>query len=373
MALFQLILHNFFSFIFIISLIVFIHEFGHFFVARLCGVKVDEFAIGFGRELFGFNDKKGTRWKICLWPLGGYVKMYGDKNGASMPDAEAIANMSEDEKKISFVGKNVWQRMAIVIAGPIANFVLAIFIFTILFRLNGLNTVLPVIDEVFPESAAFESGLKKGDKILAIDGNEISDFNDVRIAVITSLSDDLVFKIQREISKNEKIFEVKIAPKIQTRKDFFGDEVKMKTLGVSASAVSHQDLNLGQSFIRANIETYQTSVAILKALGELITGKRSVAELGGPIKIAKYSGKTVDMGITSVLWFMAMISVNLGVMNLLPVPVLDGGHLFFYIIEAIFRKPLSQKVQKIGFQFGMSLVLALMIFTTINDVRQLLN
>lgn len=373
MALTQLILHNFFSFIFIISFIVFIHEFGHFFVARLCGVKVDEFAIGFGRELFGFNDKKGTRWKICLWPLGGYVKMHGDRNAASMPDSEAIAKMSPEEKKKSFITKTVYQRMAIVAAGPIANFILAIFIFTILFRMNGLNIVLPIVDEVLPDSAAFESGLKKGDKILAIDGHEISDFNDVRIAVVSSLNDNLVFKIQRQISKNEKILEIKVAPKIQVRKDFFGDEVKLKTLGVSASQVTHQDLSLAQSFVHANSETYKTSIAIFKAIGELVTGKRSLEELGGPIKIAKYSGKTVDMGFTAVLWFMAMISVNLGVMNLLPVPVLDGGHLFFYVIEIIKKKPLSQKAQQIGFRVGLSLVLALMIFTTLNDIRQLIN
>jgi len=369
----QLILHNFFSFVFIISLIVFIHEFGHFFVARLCGVKVDEFSLGFGRELFGFKDKKGTRWKFCLLPFGGYVKMYGDKNGASMPDAEAIAKMSLEDKKISFVGKNVYQRMAIVIAGPVANFILAIFIFTILFRVNGINNVLPIVDEVLPESAALEAGLKKGDKILAIDEKEIVDFNDVRIAVVSSLEEQLIFKVQRQVSKKEKILEIKVAPKMQVRKDVFGEDVNIKTLGITASEVSHQNLNLSQSFLRANKETYQTSVAILKAIGELITGRRSVEELGGPIKIAKYSGKTMDMGFVAVLWFMAMISVNLGVMNLLPVPVLDGGHLFFYIFEAIFRKPLSPKVQRIGFQIGFSLVLALMIFTTFNDIRHLIN
>lgn len=369
MALTQLIFHNFFSFVFIISLIVFVHEFGHFFVARLCGVKVDEFSLGFGKKLFGFKDKKGTEWKFCLLPFGGYVKMYGDRNGASMPDAEAIANMSAEDKKISFVGKSVYQRMAIVAAGPVANFILAIFIFTILFRVNGLTSVLPIVEEVMPESAALESGLKKGDEILAIDDREIKDFNQVREAVVASLDDELLFKIKR----NEEILEVKILPKFQVRKDLFGDEVKIKTIGVSASQVSHQELNLLQSFDHSTKETYHISVSIFKAIGELITGKRSVEELGGPIKIAKYSGKTVDMGFLAVLWFMAMISVNLGVMNLLPVPVLDGGHLFFYFFEAIFKKPLSPKVQQAGFRIGLSLILALMIFTTFNDIRNLIN
>lgn len=346
---------------------MFIHEFGHFFVARLCGVKVDEFSLGFGKKLFGFVDKKGTQWKFCLLPFGGYVKMFGDRNGASMPDAEAIAKMSPEDKKISFACKNVWQRMAIVIAGPIANFILAIFIFTILFRINGLTTVLPIVDEVMPESAAFEAGLKNGDEILEINGKEIGDFNEVRELVISAAEAELLFKIKR----GEKISEIKIAPKIQVRKDFFGDEIKVGTLGVTSAATSQRDLNLAESFVEANKETYRISISIFKAIGELIAGKRSLEELGGPIKIAKYSGKTVEMGAFVVMWFMAMISINLGVMNLLPVPVLDGGHLFFYAIEAILKKPLSQQTQQIGFRIGLSLVLALMIFTTLNDLRQL--
>lgn len=367
MALTQLIIQNLFSFIFIISLIVFIHEFGHFFVARLCGVKVEEFSIGFGRKLFGFFDKKGTEWKFCLLPFGGYVKMFGDRNGASMPDSEAIAAMSLEDKKKSFIGKNVYQRMAIVSAGPIANFILAILIFTFLFKLNGLSSVLPIVDEVLPESAAYENGLKKGDKILAIDGAEIHDFDDMRQIVVSAADRELVFKIER----GEEIFESKITPKNQVRKDFFGDDVKMGTLGVTASEVSHKELNIGQSFVEANVQTYKISMAIFKALGELITGKRSVEELGGPIKIAKYSGKTVEMGALAVIWFMALISINLGVMNLLPVPVLDGGHLFYYVIEAICGKPLPQKVQQMGFRFGLAIVLTLMVFTTFNDIRQI--
>ena len=367
MILAQLILQNFFSFILIISLIVFIHEFGHFIVARWCGVKVDEFAIGFGKELIGFTDKQNTRWKFCLFPIGGYVKMHGDRNAASIPDVELVKNMTAEEKKISFLGKNVYQRMAIVVAGPVANFLLAIVIFTFLFRLNGLTTIAPIVDEVLPESAAFASGLQKGDEILQVDDVEIVTFDDMRQIVTTSADRTLAFKIKR----NDRIIDLDLTPKIRTTKDFFGDEVRIGMIGVSASEVTHEKLNLGQSFLRANVETYNTSISIFKALGELLTGQRSLEELGGPIKIAKYSGKTVEMGFIAVIWFMAMISVNLGVMNLLPVPVLDGGHLFYYIIEAIFRKPLSQKLQQIGFKIGFSLVMTLMLFTTFNDVRQL--
>ncbi len=367
MTILSLILHNLLSFILIISFIVFIHELGHFLVARLCGVKVDEFSIGFGRELCGFFDKKGTRWKICLLPLGGYVKMHGDKNGMSIPDIEAIEKMSPSERKISFLGKNVFQRMAIVASGPLANFLLAILLFGFLFKANGINTVLPIISEVSPQSAAMEAGLKKGDKILAINRKEISDFNQVREATIDTGFQELSFEIKR----GEEILTIKITPRMEVRKDFFGEEKKMKTIGIMASEVSHQDLNLLQSFREGAKETAHISTAIFKALGQLITGKRSLEELGGPIKIAQYSGKTVDMGIYVVIWFTAMISVNLGVMNILPVPVLDGGHLFFYIIEAIMGKPLSRQAQQIGFRIGLSLVMALIIFTTLNDLRQL--
>lgn len=369
MALSQLILHNFLSFIFIVSLIVFIHEFGHFIVARWCGVKVEEFSLGFGRELFGRFDKKGTRWKFCLLPFGGYVKMFGDRNGASMPDDELLAKMSKADKKKSFLGKNVWQRMAIVGAGPVANFILTIVLFTFLLSQNGLNLVLPIVDEVLPQSAAFDAGLKKGDKILEIDGKEISDFEEMRTIVTMSADRELHFKI----SRGEEIFEMNITPKNSLRQDFFGDEVKMGTLGVTASEVTHRDLNLGESFVQANVITYKTTLAIFKALGELITGRRDLQELGGPIKIAQYSGKTVSMGFETVIWFMAMISLNLGVMNLLPIPVLDGGHLFFYVIEALKGRPLPQKVQQVGFRVGLSLVLALMVFTTVNDIRNLFN
>lgn len=368
MSLIQLILQNFVAFVLIISAIVFIHEFGHFFVARLCKVKVEEFAIGFGRELWGFNDKHGTRWKICPIPFGGYVKMFGDKNGASMPDTEVLAQMTKAEKKQSFVGKTVWQRMAIVVAGPVANFVLAILIFTALFRVNGLNVVLPVVDTVVEGSAAAEVGMKKGDKILAINGKEISTFDEVREVVATASDKELRINLLRE---DEKIIELVVTPKIQTTKNIFGEEVKVGMLGISALEGEHKDLNLWQSFIAANKETYRMSVSIFKAIGELITGQRSVEELGGPIKIAKYSGKTFEMGVLAVLWFSAMISLNLGVMNLLPIPVLDGGHLFFYVIEAIRGKALPQRVQQISFQVGLSLVLGLMLFTTFNDVRQI--
>ena len=197
MSIIQIILHNLFSFVAIISVIVFIHEFGHFIVARWCGVKIEEFAIGFGKKIFGFRDKKGTEWKFCILPFGGYVKMYGDKNGASIPDIELIKKMSAHERKISFLGKNVYQRIAIVGAGPVANFILAIFIFTGLFKINGIAQIEPVVSEIVENSASFEAGIKKGDRILKIDNVEIEDFQKMRNLVVTGLEKDLNFKIQR--------------------------------------------------------------------------------------------------------------------------------------------------------------------------------
>ncbi len=368
MPLLELFLQNFFSFIILISLIVFIHEFGHFYVARLCGVKIDEFSIGFGKEICGFNDKKGTRWKFCLIPLGGYVKMYGDRNGMSIPDVEGARNMTDEEKAKSFIFKNVYKRIAIVLAGPVANFILAIFIFTILFNINGVNVIPPVIGEITKDSAAYQAGLQTDDKIVTINDVAVEDFEDIRVIVSQSAEKPLNLQIIRQGQQ----INVTATPKSQITKDIFGDEVKVGMLGVGAKEITSKKINLGQSFVEANKETYRVSIAILKAIGELISGKRSVEELGGPIKIAKYSGKTVEMGIIAILWFVAMISVNLGVMNLLPVPVLDGGHLFYYFIEMLRGKPLPQKAQQIGYQIGLSIVLTLMLFTTFNDIRQII-
>jgi regulator of sigma E protease len=367
MALLQLVLENFFSFVILISAIVFIHEFGHFYVARLCGVKIEEFSLGFGRELFGFFDRKKTRWKFCLIPMGGYVKMFGDKNGASMPNLEEIAKMSQADKNQSFLFKNVYQRIAIVAAGPVFNFLLAIIIFTFLFQAKGINLSTPVIGEVMKDGAAFESGLLAGDKILIIDGKEITDFEQIR-EVVSQNADK---KLQLKVERNQKIIDLEVTPKFKSVKDIFGEEVKIGMLGIVGAEGLHRELNFAESFIEANKETYRVSIAIFKAIGELATGKRSLEELGGPIKIAKYTGKTVEMGFLMVLWFVAMISVNLGVMNLLPIPVLDGGHLFYYFIEALRGKPLSYQVQKIGFQIGFGLLAALMVFTTLNDIRHL--
>jgi regulator of sigma E protease len=255
----------------------------------------------------------------------------------------------------------------VVSAGPIANFLLAIVLFTVIFRVQGLSTVLPIVDEVKQDGAAYAAGIKTGDVILKIDNEEIKDFEKIRQIVTLSADKTLLFLIEREGKK----IEVELSPKISATKDIFGDEVKVGLVGITASKVEYTKLGLVDSFVQANVETYRSSVAILKAIGELVIGKRSIKELGGPVKIAEYSGKSMSMGLMVVLWFMGMISINLGVANLLPIPVLDGGHLFFYIIEAIIGRPLPEKVQEYGFRAGFAILLTLMLFTTYNDILKL--
>ena len=369
MELLSLISHNLISFIVILSVIVFIHEFGHYFVARKCGVKIDEFAIGFGKELIGFNDKNGTRWKFCLLPFGGYVKMFGDRNPASIVDKDKIKKMTAAEKKVSFYYQNVYKRMAIVLAGPMANFILAVLLLTIIFRVQGMTVVLPIVDDLVETGAAKEAGLKIGDKITKINNKKIKNFSELQQIVSISADEELEIFIQR----NNKELSFNVTPKSLTSKDFFGNDVKIGMIGVQSGQYEYTKLGTFDSFTRANIETYNISTAVLGALRDLIIGKRSIKELGGPVKIAQYSGKSVSMGIMVVIWFIAMISINLGVLNLLPLPILDGGHFLYYVIEAMKGKPLSEKSQQLGFQFGFAIVLTLMLFTTYNDIMGLFN
>lgn len=368
----EIILNNIFSFIVIISLIVFVHEFGHYFIARLCKVKIEIFSIGFGKEIFGFNDKSGTRWKFCLIPMGGYVKMFGDRNAASMPDLSLSQSMSVEEKKQSFIYKNVYQRLAIVSAGPIANFILTIIIFTIIFRINGLNQTLPIINEIVPNSAAFDAQLLKSDKIIAINGEKISQFSDIQKTILENDNDNFSFIISRKVNGKEELLEINLKSKIEERENIFKEKVKTRFIGIIATETFHKELNLAQSFLEANKEFYQLSKSILKGLNQLITGKRSIEELSGPIKIAKYSGETFRQGLLMVLWFSALISINLGIINLLPLPTLDGGHILFYFFEIILGKPLPQKFQQSAFFIGFTLILSLMLLTLYNDINGLL-
>lgn len=355
------------AFIIILSVIVFVHEFGHYIVAKLCGVKIEVFSIGFGKELCGWNDKSGTRWKISMLPLGGYVKMYGDIDPASAPDTNKINAMTKEEQKMAFHTKRLPAKSAIVAAGPIANFILAIIILTFFFSYYGKPVTLPKISSVIEGSAAEEAGFNVNDLIIDIDGTKVSSFSDVQRIIGINTGTPVNVKILRD----EKEQQITVTPKMVPNKDMFGNEIKAPMLGISADIVSYGRLNIIIASKEAVIETYNIAASTLKAIGQMIAGERSAREISGPIGIAKYSGQSAQHGIQTVLWFITILSINLGLVNLFPIPVLDGGHLLYYFIEAVRGKPMADKIQQIGFKIGIALVATLAIFAIFNDIRNL--
>jgi regulator of sigma E protease len=367
MELLSSLLYNVIPFIFIITIIVFIHEFGHFWVARRVGVRVEVFSIGFGKELFGFNDKHGTRWKFCLIPMGGYVKMFGDKNSASQSDEALIASFSEDEKKMAFASKSLLQKSAIVIAGPVANYLLAILIFASFFTFYGTPNAKPIVTNVVENSPAEIAGIKEGDLITSINGHKVETFIDISNIMSLNVGEEVNIKFIR----NNILLEKMIMPKQFSAQDELGNEIKSYKLGIKADRLLLDSHNIFSATKLAVIECFNLSYMSLKAMGQIITGKRSAKELGGPIKIAQYSGKSAQHGIQSILWFIALLSVNLGVVNLLPIPVLDGGHLLIYLIEFSFGKKIASKVQNFGFQIGLILLIMVTIMVTFNDLISL--
>lgn len=367
MELLNAFLHNSFSFIILISVIVFIHEFGHYFIARLCGVRVEVFSIGFGPELFGWNDKSGTRWKISALPFGGYVKMFGDMNAASAPDAAKIHAMTEAEKKVAFHTKPLAAKAAVVSAGPIFNLLSAIIILAAMFMWYGKPFALPEINEVKPGSPAAEAGLNKGDIILSINNTTVKSFTDIQRMVTLHPQEKLAFTIRRG-TREETLY---ITPALSERKDAFGNVIRTGMIGIASPKTIYEKQSLIPAFASGVVETWNISGAMLVSLGQIITGKRSTDELGGPIKIAQYSGQSTSNGMQTILWFIVIISINLGVVNLFPIPVLDGGHLMYYAIEAVTGKPAAERFYYYSFRIGALLLLSLMVFSIVNDIRHL--
>ncbi|WP_068082852.1 RIP metalloprotease RseP [Polycladidibacter stylochi] len=367
--LFNSLLGTIVPFLFVLTVVVFFHELGHFWVARRCGVKIDAFSVGFGRELFGRNDKYGTRWKVCWIPLGGYVKFSGDENAASMPSREEIASMDEETRRTAFFAKSVWQRMAIVAAGPIANFILAIVIFAGLFFFLGKMETVPRVDAVRPDSAAQVAGFEPGDIILRINDSEIESFADLQRIVTASANQELRIDVDRE----GVLVHLKATPKRQELTDPFGNTQKVGVLGIEHRGRSGDVKVRSYGALEALGAGAQETWFIIARTGGYIAGlfhgTEDTSQLGGPIKIAEVSGQVAAHGIIPLVNLIAVLSVSIGLLNLLPVPVLDGGHLLFYVIEAVRGKPLNERVQDIGFRIGISLVLLLMIFTTWNDLR----
>lgn len=365
--------HYAWSFALIISIIVFVHEFGHYIVARLCGVKIETFSIGFGRELIGRTDKHGTRWKIALFPLGGYVKMYGDSSAASTPDVEKLNAMSESEKKISLHHQPLINKAMIVAAGPIANFLLTIAVFTYFIYTVGITSTQPVIGEVMKNTPAAEAGLMPGDRIAAIDGKKMRTFSDIPETLITNLYTPVTLTVER----GEKVMTLEITPIEYEEKDISGNTEKRPLIGIRSKQITRTDVSFPLAVWYATEKTYDLCATNLTALGQIITGQRSSKALTGTLGIAKLSGditKNTDGGrelLFTIAYFIAVLSAGIGLVNLFPLPMLDGGHLMFYGIEALRGRPASEKFMEYSFRAGFAIVMLLFAFTLYNDARKI--
>jgi len=358
-------------FLFVLSLVVFFHELGHFLVARWCGVRVLVFSIGFGPEIVGFNDRHGTRWKISAIPLGGFVKFFGDENAASVPDSARLAVMDADERAHSFMFQPVAKRAAIVVAGPLANFVLAIVIFAGVFMLYGKQTMSARVDSVQADSAAAEAGFKAGDVVVAINGRPIENFTEMQRIVGSSAGEMLAVTVDRDGSQ----LVLNAKPALKEVKDNFGNVQRVGILGISRS-MAPEDLKLHpvappQAVVLAVQETWSVIERTLGYIGGVIAGREAANQLGGPIRIAQMSGQVASFGFVPLIQLAAVLSVSIGLLNLFPIPLLDGGHLLFYLIEGIRGRPLSERAQEVGFRIGLAIVLMLMIFATFNDIVHL--
>ena len=359
-------------FIILIIVVVFIHEYGHFYFAKRYGVGVTDFSIGFGKEMFGWNDKSGTRWKVCAIPLGGYVKFFGDRNVYSQADNEKIIKeySKEDQDKL-FVLKPLYQRALIVFGGPLANFLLAILIFFSVYMFVGKDFTPAVINEVQKDSPAMVAGLKDNDIVVSIDGNKVKSIMEVSKFIMMSTDEFINFTVNR--SNQDLTFRVK--PNVIKSEDELGNKINKRMVGIKLGAynneVNHVKLGPTKALFYAVNEVYYVSISSLKYIGSMLTGNGDSSQLGGPIRIAKISGQVAEFGILPFISLMAYISISLGLINLFPIPMLDGGHLMFYGIEKVLGRPLSQKTQEGFFRIGMFLLLSLMFFTTFNDLKDI--
>ncbi len=359
-------------FIILILIVVFIHEYGHYYFAKKFGVGVTDFSIGFGKEIFGWNDKSGTRWKICWIPLGGYVKFFGDRNVYSQADhKEILEKYSEEDQKKLFTLKPLYQRSLIVFGGPLANFLLALVIFFSIYTFVGKDFTPAVINEVQKDSPAMVGGLKQNDVILEIDGNKVESIMDVSKFITMSTDEIIDFKVKR--SYDELILKVK--PNIVQGEDNLGNKLNKRIVGIKLGAynneINHVKLGPAQAIYHAAHEVYFVGISSLKYIGAMIFGKADTSQLGGPIRIAKISGQVAEFGVLAFISMMAYISISLGLVNLFPIPMLDGGHLMFYAFEKVLGRPLSQKTQEGFFRIGIFLLISLMFFTTFNDLKDL--
>jgi regulator of sigma E protease len=358
-------------FLIVLTIVVFVHEMGHYLVGRWCGIRVLAFSIGFGPELVGFTDRKGTRWKLCAIPLGGYVKFFGDENAASTPDRAGYAAMTEDERRHSFPGASLWRRAATVAAGPIANFILAIAIFAMVFSLYGRTVSDPVVAEVQPGSAAEAAGIQPGDVFVAIDGRAVTTFDDVRRYVSSRPELEITVTMRRDGAERD----FTVVPAREEIEDNFGNRMEVGLIGVVTDTETGNFRTQEYGPIEAVGEGVRESAYIVtrtfQYIGNIITGREKADQLGGPIRVAQVSGQMATLGWLALIQLTAVLSVSIGLLNLMPVPMLDGGHLAFYAIEALRGRPLGENAQEIAFRIGLAMVLMLMVFATWNDVTML--
>ena len=349
-------------FLFTLTIIVFFHELGHFLVARWCGIRVLVFSMGFGPELAGFNDRHGTRWKLSLIPLGGYVKFFGDDNEASVPDPVVLAAMSEEDRGRSFFGQSVGRRAAVVVAGPLTNFILAIVIFAGVFMMFGKPTAVPRVASVEPNSAAAAAGFQPGDLVTAIDGRKIDNFVDMQRIVGFSGGHALTIVVDR----GGVPVTLTATPEIKNNRGVLGVTRSNQPGDVKVESVAPLDA------VKLGVEkTWFIVDTTLSYIGDVFVGRQSADQIGGPIGIARISGQVAELGWGALFDFVGVISVSIGLLNLFPVPLLDGGHLLFYFIEAVRGRPLSERAQEVGFRIGLAIVVMLMIFATVNDILHL--
>lgn len=358
-------------FLFVLTVIVFFHELGHYLIGRWSGIRIMAFSVGFGPEIFGFNDRRGTRWKLCAIPLGGYVKFFGDENAASVPSKTALEGVSAEESRGAFQNATVGRRAATVAAGPIANFILAIAIFAGTAYVGGIVVGDPVVSEVRPGSPAATAGVQPGDRILTADGEKIEYFSDLQRYVSSRAG----VPIHIEVNRSGTPTELTVTPREETQTDGFGNEFKTPVIGIVANAESAsfrtQSLTLPQAFGYGLSQTWFVTERTVAFIGGIFGGTQASDQIGGPIRIAQVSSQVATLGFAALLNLAALLSISIGLLNLLPVPMLDGGHLLFYGFEAVRGKPLSDRVQEVGFRIGLALVMLLMVFAFWNDLSSL--
>lgn len=359
-------------FLIVLTLIVFVHEMGHYLAGRWSGIGVTAFSVGFGPELIGFTDRHGTRWKLSAIPLGGYVKFLGDDDPASIPDYDAVSALPEDVRKRTFLGAALWKRAVTVAAGPIANFILAIAIFAVMFSIYGRQVADPVVAEVRPGSAAEVAGVRPGDLLVALDGQPVATFDDVRRYVSVRPELRIVVTVRRDGAD----IDLPMVPERSEITDQFGNKIELGLIGIvtNQETGNFRIVEYGpvEAVGQGTLQSWHIVTGTFDYLSNLLTGRMKADQLGGPIRVAQASGQMATLGVAALLQLAAVLSVSIGLLNLMPVPVLDGGHLMFYAVEAVRGRPVGPGAQEIAFRIGMALVLMLMVFATWNDISMLL-